>query len=180
MGYLLAEERADYMAFLDADIVNFDREMLARLVLPALDPIVDFDFVKAYYARFSDRLHGRVTRLFVSPLLAAFTRCSDVLDRASRCRRGVPPGSAGASPRAELGQGLGRPPRRRPAVAGRRGGGTGRPADGREVAQHLLVCGGRARIVHPVSTRECAPSNPAMLECSSLWLVLGGTFGMAR
>lgn len=74
MGYLLAEEKADYMAFLDADIVNFDREMLARLVLPALDPIVDFDFVKAYYARFSDRLHGRVTRLFVSPLLAAFTR----------------------------------------------------------------------------------------------------------
>jgi len=74
MGYLLAEEKVDYMVFLDADIVNFNREMLARLVLPALDPIVDFDFVKAYYARFSDRLHGRVTRLFVSPLLAAFTR----------------------------------------------------------------------------------------------------------
>ena len=74
MGYLLAEEHVDYMAFLDADIVNFSREMLARLVLPALDPIVDFDFVKAYYARFSDRLYGRVTRLYVSPLLGAFTR----------------------------------------------------------------------------------------------------------
>jgi glucosyl-3-phosphoglycerate synthase len=74
MGFLLAEERVDYMAFIDADIVNFKREMLARLVLPALDPIVDFDFVKAYYARFSDRLHGRVTRLFVAPLLAAFAR----------------------------------------------------------------------------------------------------------
>ena len=74
MGYLLAEEHVDYMAFLDADIVNFSREMLARLVLPALDPIVDFDFVKAYYARFSDRLYGRVTRLYLSPLLAAFTR----------------------------------------------------------------------------------------------------------
>lgn len=74
MGLLLAEERVDYMAFVDADIVNFRREMLARLVLPALDPIVDYDFVKAYYARFSDRLHGRVTRLFVTPLLAAFRR----------------------------------------------------------------------------------------------------------
>jgi glucosyl-3-phosphoglycerate synthase len=74
IGYLLAEERVDYMAFLDADIVTFSREMLARLILPALDPIVDFDFVKAYYARFSDRLHGRVTRLFLSPLLAAFAR----------------------------------------------------------------------------------------------------------
>lgn len=74
MGLLLAEERADYMAFFDADVVNFRREMLARLVLPALDPIVDCDFVKAYYARFSDRLHGRVTRLFLSPLLSAFRR----------------------------------------------------------------------------------------------------------
>jgi glucosyl-3-phosphoglycerate synthase len=74
MGFLLAEERVDYMAFLDADIVNFSREMVARLVLPALDPIVDFDFVKAYYARFAERLYGRVTRLYVSPLLAAFTR----------------------------------------------------------------------------------------------------------
>jgi len=74
MGYLLAEEKVDYMVFFDADIVNFHREMLARLVLPALDPIVDFDFVKAYYARYSDRLHGRVTRLFVSPVLAAFAR----------------------------------------------------------------------------------------------------------
>jgi len=74
MGYLLAEEQADYIAFQDTDVVNYNREMLARLVLPAIDPIVDFDFVKAYYARVSDRLHGRVTRLFLSPLLAALTR----------------------------------------------------------------------------------------------------------
>lgn len=74
IGYLLAEERTDYIAFQDADVANFRREMLARLVLPALDPIVDFDFVKAYYARVTDRMHGRVTRLFVVPLLGAFTR----------------------------------------------------------------------------------------------------------
>jgi len=74
IGYLLAEEKVDYMAFQDADVANFSREMIARLVLPALDPIVDFDFVKAYYARFSESLHGRVTRLYVSPLLAAFRR----------------------------------------------------------------------------------------------------------
>jgi glucosyl-3-phosphoglycerate synthase len=74
IGYILAEERVEYIAFQDADVVNFRREMLARLVLPAVDPTVDFDFVKAYYARVSDRLHGRVTRLLLSPLLAAFTR----------------------------------------------------------------------------------------------------------
>ena len=74
IGYLLAEGKARYMAFQDADVVNFRREMLARLVLPALDPTVDFDFVKGYYARVSDRLHGRATRLLLAPLLAAFRR----------------------------------------------------------------------------------------------------------
>jgi len=74
LGLVLAEERTEYVAFQDADVVNFSREMLARLVLPAVDPTVDFDFVKGYYARVSDRLHGRVTRLLLSPLLAAFMR----------------------------------------------------------------------------------------------------------
>jgi len=74
MGLVLAEERTEYVAFQDADVTNFSREMLARLVFPAVDPTVDFDFVKGYYARVSDRLHGRVTRLLLAPLLAAFTR----------------------------------------------------------------------------------------------------------
>lgn len=74
MGYVLAEERVEYIAFQDADVVNYRREMLARLVLPAVDPTVDFDFIKGYYARVSDRLHGRLTRLLLVPLLAAFTR----------------------------------------------------------------------------------------------------------
>jgi len=74
IGYLLAEENVEFIAFQDADVVNYTREMLARLVLPSVDPTVDFDFVKGYYARVSDRLHGRVTRLLLTPLLAAFTR----------------------------------------------------------------------------------------------------------
>jgi glucosyl-3-phosphoglycerate synthase len=74
IGYVLAEATSHYIAFQDADVVNFRREMLARLVLPAVDPTVDFDFVKGYYARVSDRLHGRATRLLLAPLLAAFRR----------------------------------------------------------------------------------------------------------
>lgn len=74
LGYLLAEARVEYLAFQDADVVDYHREMLARLVLPAVDPTVDFDFVKGYYARVSDRLNGRLTRLLLTPLLAAFTR----------------------------------------------------------------------------------------------------------
>jgi glucosyl-3-phosphoglycerate synthase len=74
IGLILAEDRASYIAFQDADVINYTRWMLGRLVLPALEPTVDFDFVKAYYARVSDRLHGRVTRLLLTPLLGAFTR----------------------------------------------------------------------------------------------------------
>ncbi len=74
IGLVLAEDRASYIAFQDADVVNYTRWMLGRLVLPAIEPTVDFDFVKAYYARVSDRLHGRVTRLLLTPLLGAFTR----------------------------------------------------------------------------------------------------------
>src|SRR5512143_480118 len=74
IGHVLAQERAQYVAFQDADVLNFSRSMLAHLLLPALEPSIDFDFVKAYYARISDRLQGRVTRLLLTPLLAAFTR----------------------------------------------------------------------------------------------------------
>ncbi|MEE8218945.1 MAG: hypothetical protein V3S03_08270 [Vicinamibacteria bacterium] len=74
IGLVLAEDRTSYMAFQDADVVNYTRWMLGRLVLPAIEPTVDFDFVKAYYGRVSDRLHGRVTRLLLTPLLGAFTR----------------------------------------------------------------------------------------------------------
>jgi glucosyl-3-phosphoglycerate synthase len=74
IGYVLADATSRYVAFQDADVVNFRREMLARLVLPAVDPTVDFDFVKGYYARVSDRLHGRATRLLLAPLLAALRR----------------------------------------------------------------------------------------------------------
>lgn len=74
MGYVLAEARTEYIAFQDADVVTYGREMLARLVLAAVDPTVDFDFIKGYYARVSNRLHGRLTRLLMAPLLAAFTR----------------------------------------------------------------------------------------------------------
>jgi glucosyl-3-phosphoglycerate synthase len=73
IGLILAEDRTSYIAFQDADVINYTRWMLGRLVLPAIEPTVDFDFVKAYYGRVSDRLHGRVTRLLLTPLLGAFT-----------------------------------------------------------------------------------------------------------
>ncbi|HQQ76173.1 MAG TPA: glycosyl transferase [Thermoanaerobaculia bacterium] len=68
-GYLLAQGNIEYIALHDADVLDYDRAMLARLLYPLVDPIFNFDFCKGFYARFSDRLNGRVARLFVGPLL---------------------------------------------------------------------------------------------------------------
>jgi glucosyl-3-phosphoglycerate synthase len=70
-GYLLADPRLEIFALHDCDIVSYDRELLARLCLPLVHPSLDFEFCKAYYARVTDRMHGRVVRLLVSPLLNA-------------------------------------------------------------------------------------------------------------
>jgi glucosyl-3-phosphoglycerate synthase len=72
-GYLLAAGDVAHIALHDADVLDYERSMLARLLYPVADPILNFDFCKGYYARFSDRLNGRVARLFVRPLLQALT-----------------------------------------------------------------------------------------------------------
>jgi glucosyl-3-phosphoglycerate synthase len=68
-GYVLACGESDVIALHDCDIVTYDRELLARLCYPVANPNIDFEFCKGYYSRFTDRLHGRVTRLFVTPLI---------------------------------------------------------------------------------------------------------------
>jgi glucosyl-3-phosphoglycerate synthase len=70
-GFLMADPRLQAYVLHDCDIVNYDREMLARLCLPLAHPSLDFEFCKAYYARRTDRLHGRVVRLLMTPLIRA-------------------------------------------------------------------------------------------------------------
>lgn len=70
-GYLLADSRLKAFVLHDCDIVNYDRKMLARLTVPMAHPSLDFEFCKAYYARVTDQMHGRVVRLLVAPLLQA-------------------------------------------------------------------------------------------------------------
>jgi glucosyl-3-phosphoglycerate synthase len=69
MGYLLGEGQSDVIALHDCDIVNYSREIPAALCYPLAHPGMNFDFCKGYYARTSEKLHGRVTRLFLAPLL---------------------------------------------------------------------------------------------------------------
>lgn len=68
-GYVLASGRAKIIALHDCDIVNYSRQMLARLCYPVANLSIDFVCSKGYYARFTDHLHGRVTRLLVTPLV---------------------------------------------------------------------------------------------------------------
>jgi glucosyl-3-phosphoglycerate synthase len=68
-GYLLAKRRTAVIASHDCDITTYSRELLARLCYPIVHPGLGFEFAKGYYARVTRTLHGRVTRLFVTPLL---------------------------------------------------------------------------------------------------------------
>ncbi len=70
-GYLLATGDCDVIALHDCDIVNYNRQLLARLVYPVANPNLGFEFCKGYYARVTDKMHGRVTRLFMTPLIRA-------------------------------------------------------------------------------------------------------------
>jgi len=76
LGYLLAEQATRVIALHDCDILTYTRELLDRLVYPVASPDMDYQFCKGYYARFSDRLHGRVTRLYITPLIQALIKTS--------------------------------------------------------------------------------------------------------
>ncbi|MFQ5930535.1 MAG: glycosyl transferase, partial [Acidobacteriota bacterium] len=62
------------IALHDCDIVSYKRELLVRLCYPVANTSLGYEFCKGYYARYGKRLYGRVTRLFVTPLLRALTQ----------------------------------------------------------------------------------------------------------
>lgn len=70
-GFLLADPRLKAFILQDGDIENYDNDMLVRLALPMAHPGMDFQFCKAYYARCTTKMNGRVVRLLVVPLLRA-------------------------------------------------------------------------------------------------------------
>jgi glucosyl-3-phosphoglycerate synthase len=70
-GYVLATQKARVVATHDCDILNYRRDLLARLCFPTANPNMSYEFAKGYYSRVSDRMHGRVTRLFMAPLMRA-------------------------------------------------------------------------------------------------------------
>ena len=75
MGYVLASNQAESIALHDCDITTYNRELLARLIYPVANPRFNYEFCKGYYARIANgKINGRVSRLFVSPLLRALKK----------------------------------------------------------------------------------------------------------
>ena len=68
-GYILASGKCDVIALHDCDIVNYSRELLARLCYPVVNPNLDYVFCKGFYSRVTGKMHGRVTRLLITPLV---------------------------------------------------------------------------------------------------------------
>ncbi len=69
LGLGVAADRAEYVAVHDADATTYDEHHVPRLLAPLAQ---NYAFVKGYYARVEQgRLYGRLTRLFVAPVLEA-------------------------------------------------------------------------------------------------------------
>ena len=81
MGYALALEHCEAIALHDCDILTYDRNLPARLFYPIANPAFSFNFCKGYYSRINgNRLSGRATRLFVTPLIRALKKVVGGLD----------------------------------------------------------------------------------------------------
>ncbi len=75
LGYVLASKKAESIAMHDCDIVTYDRSLLARLIYPIANPNFNYEFCKGYYARVANgKIHGRVSRLLVTPLIRALKK----------------------------------------------------------------------------------------------------------
>ena len=75
LGYYLARGSSSVVAMHDADIITYDRSMLARLLYPMAHPTFGYAFCKGFYYRSDgERLNGRVSRLLVAPLIRALSQ----------------------------------------------------------------------------------------------------------
>jgi glucosyl-3-phosphoglycerate synthase len=72
--HLAEQGECGIIATQDCDVTSFRRADLARLCYAVAHPDLGYRFAKMYYSRVTDRLYGRVSRLFLAPLLQAIVR----------------------------------------------------------------------------------------------------------
>lgn len=69
-----SEGNCGVIATQDCDVASFRRQDLARLCYAVVHPAMRYRYAKMYYSRVTDRLYGRVSRLFLAPFLRAILR----------------------------------------------------------------------------------------------------------
>ena len=74
IGYAIARNAADAIAFHDCDIKTYDESILVKLFYPLVSNM-GYNFSKGFYPRHADyKLNGRVTRLLVTPLVKSLIK----------------------------------------------------------------------------------------------------------
>ena len=68
-GFVLARRESEVIALHDCDILTYSRELIARLCYPTANPNLGYEFCKGFYCRVTSKMHGRVTRLLLTPLI---------------------------------------------------------------------------------------------------------------
>jgi glucosyl-3-phosphoglycerate synthase len=69
LGYVIAKSEVSALAFHDADIVTYSKDLLIRLLFPIVS--LKYQFSKGYYIRYNNQFYGRVVRLFYFPFVRA-------------------------------------------------------------------------------------------------------------
>ncbi len=74
-GYMIASGRSRVIALHDADILTYERSLLAKLIYPVANPNFPYMFCKGFYFRADEhQLNGRVVRLMIKPLLRSLKK----------------------------------------------------------------------------------------------------------
>ena len=71
-GWLAEHQTSGTVLVHDCDIANYDLDLSLALALPVAQ--LGYSFCKGYYSRVGEELFGRVTRLFVIPLVRSLVR----------------------------------------------------------------------------------------------------------
>ncbi|MBN2487319.1 MAG: hypothetical protein JXB34_15190 [Bacteroidales bacterium] len=69
LGYVIARSEVSALAFHDADILTYSKDLLIRLLYPIVS--LKYQFSKGYYIRYNNQFYGRVVRLFYFPFVRA-------------------------------------------------------------------------------------------------------------
>jgi glucosyl-3-phosphoglycerate synthase len=72
LGFALSQTELPALIIHDCDIQNYTASLPVSLAVPVAN--LEYEFCKGFYSRVQEQLYGRVTRLFVIPMVRALVR----------------------------------------------------------------------------------------------------------